>query len=430
MEELGIPGVAIGIVHGDQEFTVGLGVTSVENPLEVTPDTVFQIGSTTKTYTGTMMTMLDEQGVLSLDDRVRKHLPEFKLQDESVASEITVRQLLNHSGGWAGDLFVHTGDGDDALAKYVEKVAEQDQLTPLGETFHYNNSAFGVAGRVVEVVTGKTFEDACTEMILQPLGATKSSFFPVDAMVERFAAGHYTDAEGNVKVGRPWAFARSVAPIGRINSTVVEQLAYAKAQMNPGMFSAELIARMQTPDFPASNGERMGISWFTLETSAGLLVRHGGATNGHMSSFWMVPNQKFACTTLTNHEKGGTLNLELTKWIKERFLGIEAPELETVRLDDSDLADYTATYRGPAFGAKVEMTALDGGLMRQYIPGDVGDITVTPPPPPPPAWCRFIGSDLAEISEGDGKGVRLEFLRGPNGEVVWMRSGGRIFRKL
>lgn len=430
MEELGIPGVAIGITHGGQDHTVGLGVTSIENPLEVTPDTIFQIGSTTKTYTGTVLALLEEQGALKLDDKVRYHIPEFILQDESVASAITVRQLLNHSGGWAGDLFVNTGDGDDALTKYVIRVAEQDQLTPLGETFHYNNSAFGVAGRVVEVVTGKSFEDACTDLILKPLKADKSSFFPWEAMVDRFAAGHYTDAEGNVKVGRPWAFARAVAPIGRINSTVVDQLAYAKAQMTPGVFSAELLEKMQTPDFPAANGEKMGLSWFTAETTAGRLVRHGGATNGHMSSFWMVPSQKFACTILTNHEKGGTLNLELTKWIKERFLNIIAPEMETIRLGESDLADYTATYLGPAFGAKIEMTAHDGGLVRQYVPGDVSDITVTPPPPPPAAWCRFIGPDLAEIDEGEGKGVRIEFLRGSSGKVVWMRSGGRIFRKL
>ena len=109
MERLKIPGVAIGLITGDEEFTAGLRITSIENPLEVTPETLFQIGSTTKTITSTAVFRLIEQGQLLLDDLVRKHIPDFKVQDEDAAARATMRNLLDHSAGWQGDFFFRHG---------------------------------------------------------------------------------------------------------------------------------------------------------------------------------------------------------------------------------------------------------------------------------------------------------------------------------
>jgi CubicO group peptidase (beta-lactamase class C family) len=165
--------------------------------LEVTPETLFQIGSTTKTLTGTAIMALVERGMLDLDEPVRTYLPDLRLSDEEVARTVTTRHLLTHVGGWVGDVFEDTGGGDDALEKIVERLADAPQLTPLGEVFSYNNSAFYLAGRVVEVLSGKTFEAAAREFVLDPLGMDESFFFPAEVMTRRFAVGHL------VKGGEP-----------------------------------------------------------------------------------------------------------------------------------------------------------------------------------------------------------------------------------
>jgi CubicO group peptidase (beta-lactamase class C family) len=117
--ELEVPGASVGVIHDGIEHYAFAGVTSLENPLPVNADTLFQIGSTTKTVTATAIMLLAERDLLELDAPVRRYVPDLVLQDESVAEKVTVLQLLNHTAGWSGDLMQDTGDGDDALAQYV-----------------------------------------------------------------------------------------------------------------------------------------------------------------------------------------------------------------------------------------------------------------------------------------------------------------------
>src|SRR5579872_6692369 len=111
MERLKVPGVAIGVHHDGQDYTAGFGVTNVNHPLPVTEDTLFQIGSTSKTVCATAAMRLVEQGLLDLDTPVRTYLPGLKLADESAAARVTMRHLFNHTGGWQGDFFENTGAG-------------------------------------------------------------------------------------------------------------------------------------------------------------------------------------------------------------------------------------------------------------------------------------------------------------------------------
>ena len=99
MTRFKIPGVAVGIVWDGLEYTVCEGVTNRFHPLEITRDTLFQIGSTTKTITGTIIMRLVQDGKFELDAPVRRYLPDLKLMDEDVASKVTIRHLLNHTSG-------------------------------------------------------------------------------------------------------------------------------------------------------------------------------------------------------------------------------------------------------------------------------------------------------------------------------------------
>ena len=156
IKEHRVPGVALGLLVDGAEHTMCFGVTSVESSLPVDEHTLFQIGSTTKTITATAVMRLVEQGRADPDAPVRSYLPDLALSDLQTATQVTVRHLLNHTAGWLGDFFEHTGDGDDALGRYVAALSRLPQITPLGSVWSYNNAAFNVAGRVIEAVTGTT----------------------------------------------------------------------------------------------------------------------------------------------------------------------------------------------------------------------------------------------------------------------------------
>src|SRR4051812_45835770 len=168
--ELDVPGVSVGVLIDGKEHYAFHGVTSVENSLPVDENTLFQFGSTGKTYTATAMMRLVEQGKVDLDAPVRTYLPEFTLRDEEVAQNVTVLQLFNHTAGWEGDMMDNTGDGDDALEKYVARMERLQQVSPLGSTVSYNNASLSVAGLIIARVTGTTYEQAIRDLLLDPLG--------------------------------------------------------------------------------------------------------------------------------------------------------------------------------------------------------------------------------------------------------------------
>src|SRR5215207_9079356 len=176
MKRLQVPGVAIGIWHKRKEYSTGFGVTSVEHPLPVTADTLFQTGSISKTFTGTMIMKLVEDGKVNLDAPVKKYVQDFKVQDKAVAEKVTVRHLLTHMGGWVGDYFNDFGNGEDALDRMVNDIARLPQIQPLGTIWSYNNAGFNVASRVIEVVTKKPYEKALQEMVFDPIGLKMSLF--------------------------------------------------------------------------------------------------------------------------------------------------------------------------------------------------------------------------------------------------------------
>ena len=127
------------------------------SPLTATDETLFQIGSISKTVTATAMMCLVDAVKLDLDERVKTYLPDFRVNDESVSKAVTVKHLITHVSGWVGDDFTDTGSNDSSLADYVAQMAELDQLVEMDYALSYNNAAFAAAGRIIEVITGTTF---------------------------------------------------------------------------------------------------------------------------------------------------------------------------------------------------------------------------------------------------------------------------------
>jgi CubicO group peptidase (beta-lactamase class C family) len=430
-----VPGVALGITCEGQDFVRGFGVTSIDHPLPVDENTLFQIGSTTKTFTATAAMRLVEQGKLKLDEPIRTYLPDFSMRDPEVTERVTMRHLLTHTGGWQGDFFPDTGNGDDALSNYVGLLAGLPQLTRLGTVWSYNNSAFSLAGRVIEVLAGKPYEAALKDLILKPLGLKRSYLFPTEVMVHRFAVGHAAREEALVL--RPWQLTRATAAAGGIAASIMDQLRYARFHLREGaddeaeqLLSRESMQLMQTPDGPAPCDFGQGLAWRIRDIGGVRRIFHGGGTFGQISVFTLVPQRRYAFVFATNSMNGGLLVRDVGMDLSMQFFGNEEPEPEEINMDSSSLSEYCGKYSAALNDLEV---SLDGQkLMVQPHPNGGFPTQDTPPDsaPPPPFRVAFIGRDRIAMVEPPMKEVQGEFLRAPDDSIRWLRWGGRIHRRL
>jgi len=431
MERLHVPGVVVGLTHEETEQIAGFGVTSVEHPLPVNAETLFQIGSITKTFVGTAVMRLVEQGTLDLDAPLRRYLPDLRMKDETVAARVTLRHLLTHTGGWVGDYFNDFGSGADALATMVDKVAELPQLTPLGEIWSYNNSGFYLAGRVIEVVTGKCFETALRELVLAPLGMEHSYFFAEEVMTHRFAVGHEIEEE-RAKVARPWPIGRAAHPAGGLVCTAGDLLRYARFHMGDGtatdgtrLLTPESLALMQTPLFTATGHSLIGITWWITTVDGVRIITHGGGTNGQISQLSIVPDRGFAIVVLTNAGRGGQITGATVKSALKSYLDLDEPAVTPIDSPAATLEAYAGRYVSPM--RELDLTVHEGAFMLKVTPKG-GFPTPDSPPgtPPPPVRMALYAEDRAVALDPPMKDALAEFLRDADGNVVWLRAGGRV----
>ena len=413
MEETQTPGVAVGLLHDGREHVAGFGVTSLENPLEVTPDTLFQIGSITKTFTGTAAMYLVERGELDLDVPVRTYLPELKLSDEDVAARVTMRHLLTHTGGWTGDYFDDSGSGDDALARICDSMSTLPQLTPLGDIWSYNNAGFYLAGRVIEVVAGKPYEQAVQELVLEPIGLEQTFFFADDVMTRRFAVGHHRNEEGPPTVARPWGIGRAHHAAGGLASTVGDLLRYARFHLGDGVLTRASLDEMQTSQLQVDSiFEHVGITWAISERTGARILGHSGGTNGQISLFFFAPAHDFACAVLTNHQRGSEVTAEARRAALPA-IGAREPEREAIEVG---VDEYLGTYSSALF--EVELKREDGRLVLVTTgKGGFPKPDSPPQPSPPPATVAFYAPD--RLFTIDGPPGEAEFLRGPDGSLYF-----------
>ena len=430
-----VPGVAVGVVDGDEELVAGFGVTNVDHPLSVDGDTLFQIGSITKTVTATAVMRLVERGTLLLDSPVRTYLPSLRLRDEDVASRVTLRHLLTHRGGWFGDFFADTGPGDDALARYVERLVDLEQLTALGAVWAYSNAGFALAARVLEVVHAMPAEAAIRELVLEPLAMTRSFFFAGDAITHRVAAGHFVYPDGPA-VARPWYIPRNANAIGGIASSARDMLRFARFHLGDGtgpdgtrLLSAESMRRMQTAHAPGALDAGAGLAW-RLSTEGGVeFASHGGGTIGQLALLTIAPSRRFALVVLTNSTRGGFVQQAVSRWAFARHLRIEDVRPAVRERSSAELGAYVGRYESP--GAVHELRVEGASLaIRSESRVRLAKEFEREPPKPPPATVAFIGDDRILVLDGPTTDLQGEFLRDGRGAIEWLRIGGRIHRRV
>jgi CubicO group peptidase (beta-lactamase class C family) len=432
MERYRVPGVAIGMIRADDVDVTAFGVTSVEHPLPVDGDTLFQIASVTKTMTATVIMRLIERGALDLDAPVRRYIPAFRLRDPAAQERATVRHLVTHTGGWLGDCFADFGNGDDALERYVAAMSELEQITPLGEIWHYSNSSFALLGRLIEVVTGKTYEAATRELLFVPLGMTRSCFSAGEAITHRVAIGHVIVDE-KPTVARPWAFPRAATPVSGIVSTANDLMRYARFHLGDGrapdgarLLSRESLDLMRTPLADADLDRKVGVSWFIRSVGSLRLQYHGGVAIGQQGVLMLAPERGEAITVQTNSARGGLLHQDVTTWWQRQRLHLKVPDPVYIELETERYKEYADRYRAELSDAELELS--DTGLV--YRTFSHNKLNVQPKPPdPPPSRVAFTSDARFTLLDGPLRDTRGEFLRGPDGLVRYLRVGGRVYRR-
>lgn len=440
MARYGIPGVAMGLLYRGREYVRGFGVTNLDAPAPVDGDTVFRVASTTKTFTGTAVMRLVERGRLDLDRTVRSYLPEFRTADPAASARVTVRQVLNHSAGWLGDFFLDTGSDEAALAEYVAAMARLPQLFRPGSLFAYNNAAISLAGRLIEVAAGTSYERAMHALVTGPLGLAHSRFFLEELPGVAVATSHVPGPDGQ-PVALPAAFAipRSINPAGGLISSARDQLRWARFHLGDGrvpgsgrrLLTPRSIRAMRSRPGPGGTLfvelDGAGVTWMLRPTAEGpRVVQHGGDWTGQHSGFLMVPERDFALTVLTNSEGGPGLTAELfaDDWALRRFAGVSNLPAVPRALPDAALAAYAGSYSGE----QIDFDGTSYPFELRLVP-DAGQLSLRDGDTEV-LRLAFYRRDyvLALAPDGTDTYSRANFVRGRDGEVAWLRFGGRLFR--
>jgi CubicO group peptidase (beta-lactamase class C family) len=337
--------------------------------------------------------MLVDEGLLELDRPVAEVLPELRLADPDVTKQVTLRHLLTHTSGIDGDVFTDTGRGDDCLEKYVDVLGEAGQNHPLGATWSYCNSGYALLGRVIEKVTGQTWDQALRERLFTPLGLDHTVTLPEEALLFGAAVGH-EEQDGELAPAPAWQLPRSIGPAGLVTSTVRDVLGFARLHLTGGLgpdgtrlLSEESAAAMAAhqADLPDKIvlGDSWGLGWIRFGWGEYRLVGHDGNTIGQAGFLRVLPDPEtgggLAVALLTNGGHTRDLYEDLYRELFSELAGVELPErwgppAEPVQVD---LTPYVGCYERSSVRMEVEDTP-DGPLLRTTVLGPLAELVPDP----------------------------------------------------
>ncbi|HEY3606387.1 MAG TPA: serine hydrolase domain-containing protein [Pseudonocardiaceae bacterium] len=356
------PGAVLGVLAGGEIHLFATGVLHTGTGAATAVDSLFQVGSISKPYTATMLMRLVEQGRVGLDTRVVEVLPDFRVADQEATKRVTMRHLLTHTSGIAGDFVHDTGRGDDALARYVADCADLPQDTPLGAFMSYSNTAYNIAGRVIEALTGQVWDEALRTLVLDPLDAGHTWTLPEDVLRFSAAMGHTISPD----TGRPVSASvwipgfRCDGPCGGVITSAADLLAFAHLHM-----SDSRLAMMREPQVavPSPLVDHWGLGWNLWTWDGHPVFGHDGDTMGAQSaSMRVVPDKEVAMVLLTNITDSTSFQLELFGELLRELCDIgipprPSPPAEPVRIDDLDR--FVGTYE--RLGDRIDITLNDEG---------------------------------------------------------------------
>ncbi len=376
MYEENIAGVAVAVsIDGEIIYSEGFGFRDEAEQLPVTPETIFGIASISKSFTAVVISQLADEGLLSIDDPVVKHLPEFELRGVKDISAVKIRHLLSHTTGLPPMKRRQDIEFFDEHLTYLAQ-AGYEMLGEPGEYFSYCNDAYLLLGAIIERKTGKLYRRAMTERILDSLDMKRSTYsleeirkFPnvsvpyiYNKKKKRLETAEWPDL-GTYEVG------------GGVRSNVLDLLKYGEMYVNDGMYggqkiiSSEGIERMREPVHEVGRNTHycLGLRT-TLDYGGVTLVEHGGGQPGVSSNFGFVPEASLAAVVLTNVSGvcAGSIWLAAVNTALGLPLDKERSTEPEYDATEEELVKFIGTYRSQE-GGEVRIFTEDGSLKAEAM---------------------------------------------------------------
>jgi len=394
MAEWHVPGLGVAVVHdGTVVMARGYGYRNFEDRIPADGDTLFAIGSNTKSFTATLLGMLSDDGVLDHETPIIEYMPDFRLHDPVATAQMTAVDLITHRSGLPRhDLaWLQAGRSREELYRLLRHLEPSE---PFRSKFQYQNLMFMTAGILVERLTGSSWEDQVQARILAPLGMEHANF-SVDAIQQddNFSYG-YGYEDGTIE-RVPYRNIDAIGPAGSINASAAEMATYVQFHLDYGKAGeerllSEAVARsMQSPHMAMTgplaarikDGDEIGDPTYGLGLMVGSYrrhkhVRHGGGIDGFISAMEWLPDDRIGVVVLSNTSANGTVPTLVVRNVFDRLLGMEpidwagrarerqvVAERQAAKTAEQDAAnrtpgttpshplpDYTGSYEHPGYG--------------------------------------------------------------------------------
>lgn len=369
-EELGrlsAPGSAIAVVRGERvTYLRGFGSASVETGAPVAPDTLFQIGSATKMLTAAAVMSAHLAKALDVDAPVSRYVSGLT----ACVGAPTVRQLLSHTGGLMDEPDEFGPQGEEGLAAYPRTWTAEYCLLPPGRAFSYSNSGFALAGLALQEAEQKPFADVVKARVLEPLGMTRTTFRPTEAMTWPLAIGHRRDQAGAFSAVRPLPNDARLWPAGTVYSSAQEMARLVVALLNDGRVEgkqalpAGLVATLRTPVAAIpTTGERYGLGQFLTERTFG----HGGTMTGYTAQVTIDHTAGVGVVVLGNGDNASLTPIVQTLLSAAGVAPAVAPVAPAAAGGVlSSLDAYVGTYRNPRRFTVEVVRSGDGLVLRRF----------------------------------------------------------------
>nr|WP_237535330.1 serine hydrolase domain-containing protein [Streptomyces sp. SID3343] len=429
-----VPGVAVGVAHDGHTLTTGHGVTNVAHPIAVDSNTLFQVGSISKTLLGAVIGRLLEQGTLDLDAPVA---PLFGA-DSGIDERITLRHTITHTSGIDAQNMIAdaprilAGHRDDSIQASLRHFIRRPLMFEPGTDFTYSGPGIMLAAATVERATGRHYVDLLRELVIDPAGMETTCTSADEAIFHRVAAPHGRAADGGAELlidrgwQRHWQLPGWDVPGGGVVSNVADLLRYAAwstSDAAPKRLFEPLAGQ-------GIEGHDIGLAWHLDEIGGHRAASHSGLTIGYASRLVLVPSAGLSYAILTNSLHGGEIVSELEKVILDAAdVAVAAPSTQPVPADLAQAlrGTYDCGFYGTisivAGSRPGEMAILANGAHaredRYVIELEGADRAVLAQP-----------DSLITLSDDGTPGSHVGFVRETDGTVSAVRYHGRLDRRI
>lgn len=354
LKEWNVPGISISVVEKNKVIMAkGFGYKDYENKKPVTENTLFAIGSCTKAFTASLLSLPMKEDKLELDNPIINYLPELKFQNNELTTNVTVRDMLCHRTGLPRhDLAMYSGvsANRDSL---IYKVRFMEPSSPLRQRFQYNNYMYLALGKLAEKLSGKTWKQLIKERIFEPLEMTSSNTSVKESENALDFSYGYTEKGGKVsKI--PFLNIEPIAPAGAINSTAKDMSNWMLMWTNAGKFNGKEIissdffnqaissqmiagANLPTNKEPDQYFLNYGLGWYNASYRGRYGVGHGGNIDGFSSFLFFFPADSLGIFVVAN-QNGAAVPRIVTNLLADRMMGIPFRDWNRIKKDAADKA--------------------------------------------------------------------------------------------